>query len=473
MLFIEQNFLTEPSQKLLLISSLFCSCNGAFHWISSTLKDTTEEISSVDHLKLFWFNNKFRKKYPIQLVYISELDHIPVIFSALQSKFRDSVRFGRLNLKPEIEQNKLRELLNVEVDLPKSFVCLVVDQQTFVYAADPSIGSHLHFQSLYLFLLTFNLDVNHVFTWSICICNVLASLSFITTSGNVLSRFISVVKSIFSYNAVLLCFWVLLSTYNPLPFREFTAFCLYYFQSFATTQYAEYTRQCLQLLVFRPFIVIAGFTVFFCVFFLLLKWCKIVTEDEYRDTLSELLFLNENRYPGYNDISRRWVERLATPGLWLQPLVSSDYIENLPVWKYNRKCVETSDDSDANMGPSNRNSSVSPSRNWSSCVARGRTCSSSRRVSGSFRQRILWSLRTCFRGRSPRFRRTPGPPSGMRDEHNCSVCLDNYKFDSFICGLPCGHIFHHDCILQWLHSDHHCCPICRWPAYQIKEQGER
>ena len=51
---------------------------------------------------------------------------------------------------------------------------------------------------------------------------------------------------------------------------------------------------------------------------------------------------------------------------------------------------------------------------------------------------------------------------------DCAICLDKYRTTVDVCGLPCGHQFHHDCIMVWLQRDNHHCPICRWPAYQNK-----
>ena len=34
---------------------------------------------------------------------------------------------------------------------------------------------------------------------------------------------------------------------------------------------------------------------------------------------------------------------------------------------------------------------------------------------------------------------------------NCSICQDGYEDDNFTAiKMPCGHIFHEECLLQWL-----------------------
>jgi E3 ubiquitin-protein ligase RNF103 len=59
-------------------------------------------------------------------------------------------------------------------------------------------------------------------------------------------------------------------------------------------------------------------------------------------------------------------------------------------------------------------------------------------------------------------------PIGMIFSSECVICLDSYKYGVLICGLPCGHSFHQQCILEWLTRDKHCCPVCRWPTYKSK-----
>lgn len=51
----------------------------------------------------------------------------------------------------------------------------------------------------------------------------------------------------------------------------------------------------------------------------------------------------------------------------------------------------------------------------------------------------------------------------LAHEHNdisCSVCLDEYSDDEFICQLVCGHAFHIECIAEWFKKSF-TCPLCR------------
>jgi hypothetical protein len=41
----------------------------------------------------------------------------------------------------------------------------------------------------------------------------------------------------------------------------------------------------------------------------------------------------------------------------------------------------------------------------------------------------------------------------------CGICLESYTLNTYIKHLPCKHIFHSDCIDEWLKNQSHCCPL--------------
>ena len=52
----------------------------------------------------------------------------------------------------------------------------------------------------------------------------------------------------------------------------------------------------------------------------------------------------------------------------------------------------------------------------------------------------------------------------------CSICIENYQCKERVRALPCGHIFHTDCIVPWLTQRSSCCPICKEP---VRKEGTR
>lgn len=43
---------------------------------------------------------------------------------------------------------------------------------------------------------------------------------------------------------------------------------------------------------------------------------------------------------------------------------------------------------------------------------------------------------------------------------SCAICIEDVSIGEKITELPCKHLFHHECIKQWL-SEHGTCPHCR------------
>lgn len=55
---------------------------------------------------------------------------------------------------------------------------------------------------------------------------------------------------------------------------------------------------------------------------------------------------------------------------------------------------------------------------------------------------------------------------------NCCICLDDHELGSMATKLPCGHLFHLECITDWL-SKNCSCPICRFELPTDNAQYER
>ena len=57
-----------------------------------------------------------------------------------------------------------------------------------------------------------------------------------------------------------------------------------------------------------------------------------------------------------------------------------------------------------------------------------------------------------------------GGPSSEQEEAMCSICLNDYEEDKMCSTLPCGHVFHRECITCWLRSGRMAgaeCPLCK------------
>ncbi|KAJ9677272.1 hypothetical protein PVL29_022332 [Vitis rotundifolia] len=43
----------------------------------------------------------------------------------------------------------------------------------------------------------------------------------------------------------------------------------------------------------------------------------------------------------------------------------------------------------------------------------------------------------------------------------CMICLEEFATESEVSRMPCSHVYHEDCIIEWLERSH-MCPLCRF-----------
>ena len=54
----------------------------------------------------------------------------------------------------------------------------------------------------------------------------------------------------------------------------------------------------------------------------------------------------------------------------------------------------------------------------------------------------------------------------------CSVCICDFEENEDLLRMPCGHLFHKDCIMPWI-KDHNSCPTCRYELPTENQEKER
>ncbi|KAK1359377.1 hypothetical protein POM88_043851 [Heracleum sosnowskyi] len=55
-------------------------------------------------------------------------------------------------------------------------------------------------------------------------------------------------------------------------------------------------------------------------------------------------------------------------------------------------------------------------------------------------------------------------------EEECSICVNKFEINEYICILECGHMFHHHCLAPWL-LNNSTCPLCRRTLYENGGNG--
>lgn len=210
------------------------------------------------------------------------------------------------------------------------------------------------------------------------------------------------------------------------------------------------------------------------------------------------------------------IERLAVPNLWLQPdviLTDINYIKDLPIWEYQDanqvQMFETDDESTKLLNVGNNHSNSNNNLNEISIestssnaiitsshlpneqidLKQNSNCNSQpnssneknnlKTTKNSLKHKIMqkFSLnrsqatkKKCQMNKLNESDKSDNEnfPKGMIVLNECAICLGSYQKRQLICGLPCGHNYHKDCIMEWIYRDNHCCPICRWPSFKQK-----
>lgn len=64
-------------------------------------------------------------------------------------------------------------------------------------------------------------------------------------------------------------------------------------------------------------------------------------------------------------------------------------------------------------------------------------------------------------------------PQKYEKEHEdtmCAICMEDYKQnDEVTIGATCSHMYHKDCLLHWMSSNHDFCPYCREYFFDVSE----
>ncbi|XP_054720256.1 E3 ubiquitin-protein ligase RNF103-like [Uloborus diversus] len=480
-------------------------------WVRKHLATHVNTISSEEELKSWMKPSDTARNSEIKVIFISTLKSCPIFLSALSIKFNGRVKFATVDVA---NANFYKKPVT---DSPLPIYLIVTPEKTFHYGLRR--GECYNYRCMELFLRTFIPEMNDVFLWTLLLINALASFELFFMYSQVWKHFLFYVVCVVKYNSLLFLSWLLILALYQFPVMltctDALLKCLRFISgsnvaSVLRSDYKNFYSYTFLLVTFIVFASVAGFLL------KKLKWVQ--EEDSYlfsnwwfvpRDSFVTAYFFRPMASLTRPATSQELdlevgmellIERLAVPNLWLQPVISMDYIKDLPVWKYQGWCEADdaneesknstllySDDESANASsfqnnietpvPNSQTSSFDNRCLIETAAASDVNNKSSQKESIPESDTIVQcsnsSLQTLplSSNLSEAPNRVPDidrAPKGMLEFRECSICLENYCYAEILCGLPCGHNFHMNCIMLWLARDNHCCPICRWPSYKPK-----
>ncbi|NXT65386.1 RN103 ligase, partial [Chaetops frenatus] len=470
-----------------------------FKWITAHAASRIKTIYNSEHLKEEW--NK-SDQYRVKIYLFANLDQPPAFFSALSVKFTGRVEFIFVNVENWDNKSYMAE---IGIYKTPSYILRTPEG---IYRYGNNTGEFISLRAMDSFLRSLQPEVNDLFVLSLVLVNLMAWMDLFITQGATIKRFVVLISTLGTYNSLLIISWLPVLGFLQLPYLDsFYEYSLKLFRYSNTTTLASWVRADWMFYSSHPALFLSTYLGHgLLIDYFEKKRRRNNNTDEVNANNLEWLSSLWDWYTSYlfhpiasfqhfpfdsdwDEDPDLFLERLAFPDLWLHPLIPTDYIKNLPMWRF--QCLGThSDEEMLETFPDSESDSDSENKEVFSSdreVSEDDELSTFHRCSEGERQ---CSLETCsctshYCHHEPceRKARSYGSysstadmepdwsawPSNMLHCTECVVCLENFAKGCLLMGLPCGHVFHQNCIVMWLAGGQHCCPVCRWASYKKKQ----
>lgn len=465
-----------------------------FKWITAHAASRIKTVSFPEDLKEDWSQDDH---YHLKMYLFASLDQPPAFFSALSVKFTGRVEFIFVNV-----QNWDNESYIKEIGM-KSIPSYILKTPEGVYRYGHRTGEFVSLHALDTFLRSVQPEVNDLFVLSLVLVNLMAWMDLFITQGATVKRFVALISTLGTYNSLIIMSWLPVLGFLQLPYLDsFYEYSLKLLRYSNTTTLASWVRADWTFYSSHPALFLSTYLGHGLLIDYFEKKRRRNNSDEINANNLEWLsslwdwytsylfhpiasfqhFPNESDWDEDQDL---FIERLAFPDLWLHPLIPTDYIKSLPTWRF--KCSITHSEnvpeglqeSDSEFETESNTSShevdtfqedpgsvhnlhseeSESDRHFCSCSNRhncNTSCERQTRLYGTYCTKEDmdpdWSIW----------------PVNMLHCTECVVCLEDFEKECLLMGLPCGHVFHQQCIVIWLAGGRHCCPVCRWASYKKK-----
>lgn len=453
-----------------------------FKWITAHAASRIKTIYNADHLKEEW--NK-SDQYWVKIYLFANLDQPPAFFSALSIKFTGRVEFIFVNV--ENWDNK-SYITDIGVYNMPSYILRTPEG---IYRYGNHTGEFISLQAMDSFLRSLQPEVNDLFVLSLVLVNLMAWMDLFITQGATIKRFVVLISTLGTYNSLLIISWLPVLGFLQLPYLDsFYEYSLKLLRYSNTTTLASWVRADWIFYSSHPALFLGTYLGHGLLIDYFEKKRRRSNADEVNannlewlsslwDWYTSCLFhpiASLQHFPVDSDWDEDpdlFLERLAFPDLWLHPLIPTDYIKSLPMWRFT--CLGARSEEDLSEGSQDTENDSDGEGADSGSPEQGTLEGAQSNHPGGA---CAGACEAC--GTSPR---APGAedsqpedaqpdwgawPAAVLRSTECVVCLENFERGCLLAGLPCGHAFHQGCILMWLAGGRHCCPVCRWPSYKKK-----
>ncbi|XP_028657399.1 E3 ubiquitin-protein ligase RNF103 isoform X1 [Erpetoichthys calabaricus] len=459
-----------------------------FRWMTAHVASRIKTIRYTSQVADEWNAND---QYKLKMYLFAKLDQPPAFFSALSVKFTGRIEFIFVDVQKWNNKSYMKEIG------VKHIPSYVLKTPEGAYRYGNNTGEFISLNAMETFLRSVQPEVNDLFVLSLVMVNLMAWMDLFITQGATVKRFVVLISTLGTYNSLLIISWLPILGFLQLPYLDsFYEYSLKLLRYADTTTIASWVRSDWSFYSSHP-------ALFLSTYFgqgLLIDYFekKRRRNNDSEMNVNNLEWLSSlwdwytsyllhpiaslHNFPNESDWdedSNLLLERLAFPDLWLHPLIPNDYIKNLPTWCF--RCLRARCEGDTAEG-------LQDSDPESECEIKTDTeLSDTDQGSTHETCKHFPSSPDCFCSCKKRFshpkkrrcNKTFNPneelepdwclwPSDMLRCTECVVCLENFENGCLLMGLPCGHVFHQQCIVVWLAGGRHCCPVCRWHSYKKK-----
>uniref|UniRef100_A0AAV2MH81 RING-type domain-containing protein n=1 Tax=Knipowitschia caucasica TaxID=637954 RepID=A0AAV2MH81_KNICA len=295
-----------------------------WRWLTEQLSQQILTVSSSEQLLHQWHSDQ-----DVKMFLFAPLPQPPAFFSSLSVRFTGRIKFIFVNVCCWRNHSRLAE---IGVTRSPAYV-LKTPEGVYWYGSSP--GEILSVSAMDTFLRSIQPEVNDVFVLSLLLINLLAWMDLFITQGATVKRFVVLIRTLGTYNCILLVSWLPVLALLQLPYLD-----SFYSYSLKLLRYADTTRMvCLvradwTFYSSHPTLFLSTYLAHGLLvdFFEKKRRCSTRSQEEGSTNLEWLASLWEwysscllpitslHSDSEWDEDTNFLFERLAFPDLWLRPL---------------------------------------------------------------------------------------------------------------------------------------------------------
>ncbi|KAM4628617.1 E3 ubiquitin-protein ligase RNF103 [Polymixia lowei] len=315
-----------------------------FRWMTSHVAQRIKTLHQSNQLAEEWC---YDPAHPVKMFLFAHLSQPPAFFSSLSVKFTGRIEFIFVDVRQWDNHSSLPE---IGVTQSPAYILKMPEG---IYRYGNSTGEFLSLAAMDTFLRSVQPEVNDLFVLSLVLVNLLAWMDLFITQGATVKRFVVLIRTLGTYNSLLLVSWLPVLALLQLPYLDsFYGYSLKLLRYADTTSLASLVRAYWTFYSSHPALFLSTYLAHGLLvdYFEKKRRCAARSEEESSTNLEWLTSLWDwytsyllhpiaslQQVPAdqsdWDDPSFLF-ERLAFPDLWLRPLVNVDYIKALPTWRF-------------------------------------------------------------------------------------------------------------------------------------------